>query len=262
MSDRVSLTLDEHLACLELTRVEAANAIDAEMVTALADAIEELERHDSVRALLICAQGRVFSVGGDLNYFASRLDRLAGEFDALIPPYHDTLARLAELPFPVVCAVQGAVAGGALGLLWCADVVLVADDAKLVSAFAPLGVSGDGGGTWWLPRLIGITRARELLLSDRMLSGAEAAEWGLATRAVQPARLREEALATARELALRPTAAFAEIRRLLTRSGTLDLRAGLDAERAAMVRCGQTAEARAAIAAFVEARATDSSPAR
>jgi enoyl-CoA hydratase/carnithine racemase len=87
-----------------------------------------------------------------------------------------------------------------------------------------------------------------------MLSGAEAAAWGLATRAVLPAMLREEALVTARELARRPTAAYAEMRRLLVRSATLDLRAGLDAERTAMVRCGQTAEARAGIAEFVEDR--------
>src|SRR5207302_6516795 len=118
-----------------------------------------------------------FSVGGDLHHFAGALERLPEELDTLIASYHVTLARLAALPVPVVCAVRGGAAGGGLGLLWCADVVIAAADLRLASGFAQLALSGDGGSTWHLPRLVGMRRAMEFTLGGRVLSAEEALEW-------------------------------------------------------------------------------------
>lgn len=133
--------------------------------------------------------------------------------------------------------------------------MLIADDAKLTTAFSRLGLSGDGGSSWWLPRLVGLVRARELMLRGRILSGAEAAEWGLVTRAIPDKRLDDEALATARELAAGPTIAFGEMRRMLADALSVDLAVGLAAELDAFPRCGATADAREGIAAFAERRA-------
>jgi 2-(1,2-epoxy-1,2-dihydrophenyl)acetyl-CoA isomerase len=251
---RFELTLDGALARLRLVRADSVNAIDPEWVSALRAAVADCERAAQVRALLISAEGAAFSVGGDLDHFGGQLDRLPAALEEMIGPYHEVLGRLAQLPIPVVCAVRGAAAGGALGLLWCADVVVVAEDAKLATGFARLGLSGDGGSSWWLPRLVGMVRARELMLGGRVLSGAEAAQWGLVTRAVPADRLEDEALAAVRDLAAGPTVAYGEMRRLLARSLSVDVQAGLAAELAACLRCGATADAGEGIRAFGERR--------
>jgi 2-(1,2-epoxy-1,2-dihydrophenyl)acetyl-CoA isomerase len=247
-SSRVTLSIEEGLARLTLARAEARNAIDPPMVQGLAEAVG---RCGDVRALLLTAEGSTFSVGGDLRYLSERSHRLAEELDPMIALYHRTLAQIAELPAPVVCAACGGAAGGALGLLWCADVTIVAHDAKLASGFTALGLSGDGGSSWWLPRLIGLSRARELLLSGRVLSGTEAADWGLVTRAVPSDRVKQEAERVARALAELPAAGYAETRALLARSSERDLHEGLAAEHAAMLRTAATADARERVAEFV-----------
>lgn len=246
--DRVALTFEDGIARLVLARADARNAIDPAMVKALADAVE---RCVGARALLIAHDGPTFSVGGDLAYLGPRSARLPEELEPMIGLYHQTLARLAELPLPVVCAVRGAVAGGALGLLWCADVTVVAVDAKLAAGFTKLGLSGDGGSSWWLPRLIGIARAKELLLAGRVLSGAEAADWGLVTSAVPADQVQPESERVARALAQLPAPAYAAVRALLAGAFDRDLAAGLEAEQEAMLRTAATKDARELIAAFV-----------
>jgi 2-(1,2-epoxy-1,2-dihydrophenyl)acetyl-CoA isomerase len=255
MARRAELTVDGGLARLRLVRAGAGNAIDPEMVAALQQAISACATEAGVRALLICAEGPAFTVGGDLRHFLEERERLAEALDAMIGPYHQTLARLAELPVPVVCAVQGAAAGGGLGLLWCADVVLAADDAKFATGFSRLALSGDGGSSWWLPRMVGMRRARELLLVGRVLCADEAADWGLVSRVVARDRLEDEALAAARELAAGPTVAYGEMRRLLARSLSATLADQLAEEQRASARCGATADAGEGIAAFLERRA-------
>src|SRR5206468_11559804 len=153
----------------------------------------------------ISADGPSFSVGGDMRHFLAQTDRMADELSDMIGGYHPALARLAALPLPVVCAVNGAAAGGGLGLMWCADVVIAADDAKFATGFAALGLSGDGGSSWFLPRLVGLRRARELILHNRVLSATEALDWGLIDRVVPAADLDAEAEAAAAGMAAGPT---------------------------------------------------------
>jgi 2-(1,2-epoxy-1,2-dihydrophenyl)acetyl-CoA isomerase len=246
-NDRVRLSFDDGIARLRLARPEARNAIDPAMVRALADAVQ---RCADARALLIEHDGPTFSVGGDLRYLGARSDRLPEELEPMIALYHETLARIAELPAPVVCAARGAVAGGALGLLWCADVSVLALDAELASGFLELGLSGDGGSTWWLPRLVGLQRARQLLLHRGPITGAMAAEWGLVTAAVAEEEVDAAAERAARALAARPAAAYAETRALLAGAFERDLHAGLEAEHQAMLRTAATGEARQRVADF------------
>jgi 2-(1,2-epoxy-1,2-dihydrophenyl)acetyl-CoA isomerase len=245
--NRVRLSVEGGIARLTLARADARNAIDPAMVEALADAVG---RCADARALLVTHDGSAFSVGGDLRYLGARSDRLPEELEPMVARYHQTLARIAELPVPVVCAVRGAVAGGALGLLWCADVTIVAQDAKLVAGFIKLGLSGDGGSSWWLPRLIGLSRARELLLTGRELTGAEAAEWGLVTCALRADEVEEEAERVIERLAELPAVAYAETRALLADAFDRDLETGLGAEYQAMLRTAATEDASERISGF------------
>lgn len=256
---RVRLDIEDGLARLTLVRVEQRNGIDLEMVQALAAALAavtaEIE-HGRVRALLIAAEGPAFTVGGDLRHFGGRLERLSEELGIMIDQYHsEVLAPLAELPVPVIAAAQGGVAGGGLGLLWVADVVVAADDLRIATGFVHLALSGDGGSSWHLPRLVGLPRARELILGGRVLDAAEAYDWGLVGQVVPAAELAATALERARALAAGPTHALARMKRLLLESSTATYREQLAAERDAIVDCGGTADAAEGIRAFGERRA-------
>jgi 2-(1,2-epoxy-1,2-dihydrophenyl)acetyl-CoA isomerase len=253
-AEPVRLEISDSVAELTLCRAEARNAINPEWVEALARAVSACSQ-PGIRAVLIRADGPAFTVGGDLKHFSARLDTLSAELREMIDPYHAALAQLAALPVPVVCAAQGAIAGGGLGLLWASDVVLLSDDARLATAFAQLGLSGDGGSSWYLPRMIGTRRALVLLLSGRQLGAEEALELGLVDRVVDGQHLVEAARSVAREFASGPTVALGEIRRLVRGAFERTLAEGLDAELEASARCGATADAREGVQAFRERRA-------
>jgi 2-(1,2-epoxy-1,2-dihydrophenyl)acetyl-CoA isomerase len=254
MPERVDLAVEDGLAHLRLISPAVGNAIDPAWVSEFADAVNVCARDPDIRAVLISAEGARFTVGGDLRHFAAHSDDLQAALDEMVPSFHKALTLLATLERPVVCAVQGPAAGGGLGLTFCADIVLAASDARFVCGFARLGLSGDGGGTWFLPRLVGVRRAQELMYGHRALSAAEALEWGLITRVVAPDELHEQALATARELAAGPTLAFARMRQLLRESWGATVEQQLAEEGEAMVESGGSADAREGVEAFVARR--------
>jgi 2-(1,2-epoxy-1,2-dihydrophenyl)acetyl-CoA isomerase len=252
---RVSLDIGDGLAQLRLVRAEQRNGIDLAMVRALSAALDLVAAEPGVRALLLAADGPAFTVGGDLHHLTEHIDRLPDELRTMIDVYHhEVLARLAELPFPVLAAAHGAVAGGGLGLLWSADQVIAADDLRIATGFVHLALSGDGGSSWQLPRLVGLTRARQLILGGRVLDAKEALDWGLVGEVVPAAELAETALARARELASGPSYAYSRMKRLLLESATASYREQLVAERDAIVDCARTGDAVEGIRAFVERR--------
>jgi 2-(1,2-epoxy-1,2-dihydrophenyl)acetyl-CoA isomerase len=252
--DRVALTVEDGLAHLRLVSPGTGNAIDPAWVKEFADAVESCAQRADVRAVLISADGRAFTVGGDLRHFATSGADLRAALAEVVAPYHAALGLLATLDRPVVCAVQGPAAGGGLGITFCADIVLAASDARFVCGFARIGLSGDGAGTWFLPRLVGLRRAQELMFARRELSAQEALEWGLITRVVAADELDEEARTLARELAAGPTIAFASMRRLLRDSWGATLEQQLERERQAMVSSGGTADGREGVEAFLARR--------
>ena len=254
LTDRVTLDIADGLARLRLARVEGRNGIDMAMVLALAAALDTVASDPGVRALLIDADGPAFTVGGDLRHLGGQADRLPTELHEMISRYHRTLDQLAALPIPVLVAAHGAAAGGGLGLLWCADMVVAADDLRIATGFVHLALSGDGGSSWHLPRLVGLRRAQELILGGRVLDAAEALDWGLVTRVVPAAELAEQALAQARALAAGPTYALGRMKRLLLESSVNSYPEQLAAERAAIVDCARTEDAREGLAAFAGRR--------
>jgi 2-(1,2-epoxy-1,2-dihydrophenyl)acetyl-CoA isomerase len=252
--DRVTLAVRDGIASMRLTRPEAGNAIDPAWVASFGSAVSACAADPSIRSVLISADGRAFTVGGDLEHFASRRDDLEAALNEMVPPFHAALGELAALQRPVVAALQGPIAGGGLGLAFCADIVLAAPSAKFVCGFSLLGLSGDGAGSWFLPRLVGPRRAAEMMLLGRELSAIEAVEWGLATRVVEADELEAEAQTIARGLADGPLTAFAHMKRLLRTSWDATLDEQLLAEAGAMLDCGRTADAREGVAAFAERR--------
>jgi 2-(1,2-epoxy-1,2-dihydrophenyl)acetyl-CoA isomerase len=248
----VLFSVADGVGVITLNRPQARNAIDPGFTEDLREAIERCAADETVRAVLIRAEGPSFTVGGDVAAMAgtppAELPALLTRITAI---YHATLQRLDQLPVPVVTAVHGAVAGGGLGLVYVADVVLAAESTRFAAGFAGLGLSVDSGGTWFLPRLVGTRRAAELCLTQRVLSATEAAEWGLISRVVRDEDLTAEAEAAARLLAAGPTRALGEIRTLLRRSPDAELGDQLRAESDALARTAATRDAAHGIASFM-----------
>ena len=248
---------DDGVAHVTLNRPDAANAINVELANDLADAAQRLVGETSVRAVLLTGAGERFCGGGDVRAFAG-IDPDSGELgdvlNAVIGPLHAAIVDFAALEAPVVAAVQGSAAGAGLALAAGADLVLAAQSAKLVMAYTAIGLIPDGGSTWYLARVVGLRRALELALTNRVLSADEACAWGLVSRVVPDAELTKEASALASTLAAGPTRAFGSARRLLRESLDHDLDEQLASEAAAMAAASRTADAREGVTAFAEKR--------
>ncbi|WP_158461429.1 enoyl-CoA hydratase/isomerase family protein [Rhodococcus opacus] len=251
-TNRCTVTVDDGVAHLRLTRPDARNAIDLAMVEALAEAAETIASHDKARSLLISGEGPAFCVGGDLKYFTEHLDTLTDEFRTMVTLWHRTLPLLDELPFPVVTAVHGGTAGGGLGLVWCADHVVAAESTKIATGFAEIGLSGDGGSSWHLPRLVGMRRAKEMILENRALDANTALEWGLVNRVVPNDKLLNTALEQARRFANGSITATRQMKRLLAATMSSTHREQLTAELEAMLVCGAAHDSRVGIRSFVD----------
>ncbi len=251
----VGYHVDQGVATIRLNRPEAGNAIDLTLVEDFYEAVFRAAADPAVRAVLLCGAGRSLSTGGDLATFAGLdADELSGRLRQMVDLYHLALDRLTRIDPPVVCAVRGAAAGGGLGLLHAADVVIAAEDSKFALGYAAIGLASDGANTWFLPRLVGLRRAQELILLNRRLTAPEALHWGLVTEIVPAAEVEERALELAQQLAAGPTRAFGRIKRLLRDSWTTDLPGQLSAETTQMSEAGASDDAVEGIAAFLAKR--------
>ncbi|WP_068799250.1 enoyl-CoA hydratase/isomerase family protein [Pseudonocardia sp. HH130630-07] len=254
----VSTTVRDGVATIRLDRPDRNNAIDPAMCRDLREATTRLAEDPSVRVVVLGGNGPLFTAGGDITVFASTPGgQLPGVLRRMVDDYHAALDRLAGLEIPLVAAVHGAAAGGGLGMVYAADVAIAAEDAVFTVGHGKLGLTPDGGLTWFLPRLVGLRRAQEMLLLHRKLTAAEALGWGLLTRVVPADRLEDETATLARRLADGPSGAIGGQRRLLRHSFDTGLREQLAAEQATMVHAAGSREVAEGIRAFTERRAPD-----
>lgn len=252
---RLGFDITDGLAHIRLDRPEARNALDARMAAELLEAALRCEEAEGLRAVLFTGAGPAFTVGGDIQVFAEAPEGgLPALLHGMAGTYHRALDRFSELDVPIVSCVHGAAAGGGLGLLYCADLVLAAESARFALGFGALGLTSDGGTSWFLPRLVGPRRAAQLLLEPKVLTAHEAADWGLVTRVVPDDSVYEEAIGTARRLAAGPTRAYAGMRSLLRASPARTLTQQLTAEVEALSRTAATADAAEGIASFIGKR--------
>jgi 2-(1,2-epoxy-1,2-dihydrophenyl)acetyl-CoA isomerase len=251
----IDYSVADAVAPVCLNRPDVRNAIDMQMAEETLDVARRIAADGSIRAVLICGNGPALTVGGDIDYFLARSGEQFGAlFAQMTTPFHEAFRVLSRVEAPIVTAAHGAVAGGGLGYVYAADLVIAAEQTKFVTAFAALGLSGDGGGTWHLPRLIGPRRAAEAYLRNRPIDAAEALEWGLVNEIVPAEELHSRAEAVARELANGPTQGFARMRALLRDSWRNDLSTQLQAETEAIRHTGDTADAARAVADFAAKR--------
>ena len=248
----VLLTVDAGFAELVLNRPDKMNAMNGAMVGALLQSLDTVEARES-RALLIRGEGRAFCSGRDL----SEADPLHEDGEAILrDDLNPLIERLAGLGVPTIAAVHGACLGTGLGLALACDILYAADDARIGSPFARIGAVLDSGAHAAFVARIGPHRALELIYTGRLLSGREAAEWGLVNRSVAGADLVRRTRELAASIARGPTAAFLESKRIVRR--LLDERTSfsdvLAAEAAAQGRASRTHDYQDGISAFQEKR--------
>jgi len=254
-SDPVRYDVTDCLATITLNRPDALNSLDTATKEALRDAVTEAAGDDAVRCVLLTGTGRAFCVGQDLKEHVGLLQAGDGTLWQTVPEHYNPIAlALSTMPKPVVAAVNGVAAGAGAAFAMAADVRLVAESAGFNLAFAGIALSCDSGSSWWLPRLVGTAKAKELLLLPRTVRAQEALSLGLATQVVPDDELAGRARDLAASLAAGPTAAYAAIRRAVAFSATHGLEESLANEADLMARTGGTSDHGEAVAAFLEKR--------
>jgi 2-(1,2-epoxy-1,2-dihydrophenyl)acetyl-CoA isomerase len=243
------------IARITLNRPDAANTIDLALARDLADAALRCDEDPAVRAVLLTGEGKLFCGGGDIGAFAGAGDAVPALLKQITAQLHVAVARFAHLRAPVVAAVNGAAAGAGLALVCAADIALASDAAKFTLAYTRLGLAPDGSSTWFLPRILGVRRTLELMLTNRTLSPDEALAFGLVNRVVPAASLLAEAEALCAELAAGATGAFGAVKRLLLLSASQGLEAQMEWEARAIADAARSADGAEGIAAFLAKRA-------
>ena len=242
---------------VRLNRPDAMNALDRPTKTSLLAALAELDGDRSVRCVVLRGTGRAFCVGQDLREHARLLG--AGDLDAVwstVPEHYGPIAAaLHAMDKPVLAAVNGVAAGAGASLAFLADIRIVSSAAGFNLAFAGVALSCDTGCSWTLPRLVGTTRAMDLLLRPRTITAAESLALGIATEVVEATGFDDRVQAVAAELAAGPTVAYAAMRRAVGEAYGRGLPEALDLEAELMRRTGGTADHRAAVEAFLARRA-------
>ena len=246
----------EHVAKITLHRPDSLNALRVEMSRDLLQALQNAARDDSVRVILVTGAGRAFSSGGDITFMEEVVARggAFGDFRALVDLGRDLARTIHACDKPVLAAVNGAAAGGGMGLALCCDVRWASERAVFAQSFARIGLHPDWGSLYHLPRLIGPSRALELMWTGDRIDAAEALRLGIVSRVLPGEALLPEMLAFAERLARGATAALAEIKRSLREMDGASLEAALDREVEAQERCWNTRDAREGFAAFLAKR--------
>lgn len=252
MSDSILLSVEDGLAHLTFNRPDRLNAMDFEMGGRWRDLAHQVTSDASVGAILLDAAGPAFCAGGDVIAMATS-QATGADVSGAAARIHDGIRTFVESDKPIVAAVQGAVAGGGLGLMLTADYVVASDAAKFVSRYANIGLTPDLGVTTLLPAAVGQRRALALLLQDRTLSAAEALDWGLVAEVLPAAEVAARARAVAQFWLDGATGAFGQAKRLVRSGAARGFADNLADEASTIGSRFETGESQARVAAFASA---------
>jgi len=248
----VLTSVSDGIGRVVLNRPEAGNAINMALAEGLFAALTQLHADADVRCIVLEANGPLFCAGGDLMDFGGGgPEEIPARIHALATALHRSIELIEMMDKPVVMAIQGTAAGAGVVLGASGDIVLASDQVKFVPAYGRVGLTPDGGSTWYLPRLMGDRRATEMLLTGRAMSARGAAESGLVTRVVPHDTLGTETASVARALADGTGMSVGETRRLIRSGRNASLHDHLQEEAHSVSRASEHPGAREAIAAFV-----------
>lgn len=251
----ILLEIDQGVALLTLNRPDNLNSFNAEMHEQMREAISQVRKDSSARVLVITGSGRGFCAGQDLsdrNVAPGQETPDLGE--SLEKNYNPLIRSLRDLPMPVLCAVNGVAAGAGANIAMTCDITLAARSASFVQAFCKLGLVPDSGGTWTLPRVAGMARAKGMAMLGDKISAEQAEDWGMIWRCVDDDALMDEIWKLAHHFAGQPTKGLALIKRALHASADNTLEEHLNLERDLQRIAGRSEDYQEGVAAFMEKR--------
>ncbi len=251
---QIILSIEGNIARLRLANPKGRNAIGLRFCREFAEAAAAAEAARDVAVILVSAEGDVFSVGGDIREFVAEKQRVEEHVRAMTAALHEGVLRLQRAIAPVLVAVGGVAAGAGFSLVCGGDLVIAGTSARFTSAYTRSGLTPDGGGTWFLPRIVGFRRAFELMALNPVLGAEEARALGIVTRVVEDASLMAEAEAIAAQLAAMPPGGLAGVKRLLRASREGGLADQLDAEADSIARLAATPSTMAQLEGFLTKR--------
>ena len=251
-------TIEDGVATLTFNRPERMNALSTPIMQGLLDGLPRLAGDPAVKVVVLTGAGRAFCAGGDVKSMAEgREQHSVAEDTTRLRARMEVSRILHELPKPTIAMLNGPAAGAGLSLALACDLRIAGASARLVTAFVKVGYSGDFGGSFFLTRLVGTARARELYFTGRPVEAEEALSLGLVNRVVPDDALHDATMELARSLARGPQIALGLIKRNMNRAESGGLAELLDMEAANQVLTGRTEDHREAARAFVEKRAPD-----
>lgn len=252
----VEYNKDGDVAVITLNRPKRFNAIEATLSTGLVEALEQAG--DQARAAVITGEGKAFCSGADLADLESEYETggpdLASHLETVFHPMVDALV---DCRVPTVAAINGVAAGAGLGLALACDLRVIAESAFLTSAFTAIGLTPDSGTTWWLPQMVGVSRALEIALTNRRVGAEEAVEMGLCVDTALDDEVVDRALDVARSLADLVPDSLVTTRRLIREAAGRSFTDALSAEQAEQGRLGRTPEHAEGVRAFLDKRKPD-----
>lgn len=253
----LNYSTQNRVATISFNRPDDANGMSLVLTTELAEAAQMVAKSVDLKAVILTGEGRFFSAGGDINAMASAKHGASEEVRLIANQLHKALALFSEMDIPLICAINGTAAGAGFSTAVAGDLVLASKSAKFTMAYSKVGLSPDGSGSYYLPRLIGLRKTQELMYTNRVLSADEALEWGLVTKVVDDGDLMSEAQTMAMMFVNGSKQANASIKNLLRYSDKNSLQQQLDLECEVIAANAGTVDGKEGVAAFLEKRIPD-----
>ncbi len=254
MVESIRLEKDGDVTRLMLNRPTHYNAFDFDMIDGFAGILVELAADKSVRGVVISGEGKAFCAGGDLKWASSFPRGASAGFHRLAASYHLAVMEIRRMNKPVIAAVNGIAAGGGFSLALACDFRVMEKSASMRQAYTSNGLCIDGGGTFTLPRMVGLARALEIAAFDRPISSAQALSWGLVNRVVDDGKSVAEAMSMARTLADKSLISYGCVKQLLNDSFARNFESQIEQERMMLCACADGPDAKEGLNAFVEKR--------
>lgn len=254
MEEVVKVARTQGIALVTLNRPKFYNAFDLDMIQDMAARLIALAMDQDVMGVVITGEGKVFCAGGDLKWVTG-FGRSYGEaFHELAARYHQAILEIRRMPKPVVAAINGLAAGGGFSLALACDFRIMEAPAVLRQAYTSNGLSIDGGGTFTLPRIIGLARALEVAAFDRPIDAETALSWGLVTEVAEDGEAVKRAMELVQEMRTGSLSSFAASKKLMSDSFDTSFEAQLEKEREALSRCADLPNGHEGVSAFLEKR--------
>ena len=252
--ETIKFEQQDRVAVITLNRPDAANGLNTMMADELLEVSSHCKTDGTIKAVLLTADGKFFSAGGDIRQMAEFGDEAASKIKVMADLLHRSIANFATMDAPLIIAVNGIAAGGGFSLAMSGDLIVASESAAFTLAYTRAGLSPDLSSSYYLPRLIGLRRAQDMVFTNRLLSAGEALDWGLIHRVVADDDLQDKARELTDEIAQGSLGANSMVKKLFAMTWRNDLQSQMDAEAEGISACLGSVDGQEGITAFLEKR--------